>query len=98
MNIIANKKLRKLFQKGYSFIEPIYVNKPRIFQSLKSDVNDYLKNLSTKFSVNLTYFDHWKVTILEKIKDKVFSTKILPKRTELILMSEQANMSTIKNI
>ena len=48
VNIVANKRLRKLFKKGFSFVEPIFRNKSEIFSSLKCDIYNYASKLSAK--------------------------------------------------
>ena len=66
VRLVPNLKLRRLFKKGYTFIEPIYKTKFQIFRCIRSDINSYIKSLSTKFSVNITFFEPWKAIVFEK--------------------------------
>ena len=95
VNIVENRKLRKLFKKGHSYIEPIYKNKWTIFNSIKSDLNAYVKKLTQKFSVNTKYFDGWKVTVLDIIKTKLFNSKIFCKRSQSVFFSEANDLNTL---
>ena len=72
LDIVKNRKLKKLFKKGYKFIEPLYKNKHSIFNSIKKDLVSYIKSLSEKFSVSVEYFDGWLATVLHDIKNEVF--------------------------
>ena len=97
VNVVANKRLRKLFKKGFSFIEPIFKNKSEIFCSLKRDITSYIVGLSNKFSLNLRYFDEWKVSVLAKIKHAVDNVKIYNKKSESILKSECSDLNILKD-
>ena len=46
VDIVKNNKLRKLFKKGYTYIEPVYINKFDILRSVKSDLHRYIKSLA----------------------------------------------------
>ena len=96
VNIVANKRLRKLFKKGFSFVEPIFKNKSEIFSSLKCDIYKYASKLSAKFSINLKYFDEWKLMVLDKIKHAIYNTRIYNKRNLPILKSEINDLNTLK--
>ena len=67
-DVVQNAKLRKLFKKGCTFIEPVYHDKFSIFNSIRSDLNDFVKQLAAKNSIRVTLFDGWKCTVLEKKK------------------------------
>ena len=96
VNIVKNRKLRKLFKKGYSFIEPIYRNKYAIFGSIKSDINVYVKNLASKFSISSELFDGWKAIVLDKLKCRIFNSKISCKRDKSLFVTEEEDMSRLK--
>ena len=96
VSIVKNGKLRKLFKKGYTFIEPVYQSKLAIFGSIKSDINNYVKKLSARCSLSIRLFDGWKVTVLDKLRTKVFNSKIFCKRNQSILVSEAEDLSLLK--
>ena len=95
-DVVQNKKLRKLFKKGYTFIEPVYHNKFSIFNSIRSDINDFVKKLAVRNCISVTLFDGWKYTVLENIKLKLFNSKIYCKRSQSILDSEADDLCKLK--
>ena len=97
LSIIANKKLRKLFSKGYNFIDPIYKNRHKIFDSLKRDVNSYIKKLSLKFSVNTAYFNEWKAALFIKVDNSLKNTRIYCKKTMSVVNSESEDLEVLKD-
>ena len=97
LDIVKNRKLKKLFKKGYKFIEPLYKNKHSIFNSIKKDLVSYIKSLSEKFSVSVEYFDGWLVTVLHDIKNEVFCSKISCKRSQSVFVSESNDVDTLKD-
>ena len=97
VNIVQNRKLRKLFKKGYTFVEPVYRNKFAIYGSIKSDITRYVKNLAVKFSVSTDLFNGWKAIVLDKLKSKIFTSTIYCKRNQSLFTSEAADMALLKN-
>ena len=55
VDIVKNKKLRKLFKKCYTFIEPVYKNNFDIFGSVKSDLHNYIKIRQVNKAIALNY-------------------------------------------
>ena len=96
VNIVMNKALRKTFKKGFGYIEPIYKDKLLIFNSIKSDLKTYVNKLANKHSITHHYFDEWLARIVDKVKSKVFSSKIVCKRNTSVFSTESNDFNTLK--
>ena len=96
VDIVKNNKLRKLFKKGYTYIEPVYINKFDIFRSVKSDLHRYIKSLATKYSVSTKLFDGWRAIVLDTLKPKIFSSKIFCKRNQTVISTEFEDLNVLK--
>ena len=71
LGIINNKRLRKLFSKGPNFREKQTIDWKKTYSSLKKDVNDNVKRWSKKMKIAIDYFNEWKNTVLQKIKQEI---------------------------
>ena len=64
--------------------------------SIKHDLNVYVKGLSEKHSINIKFFTPWKVTMMQNIKENLNGIKIIPKRKSSIFISAKADLNQLK--
>ena len=78
LKIIKNNKLRKLFSKGPKYREPEQIDWGSARETVKTGIEDFIKNLSETKRVAVNYFQNWKFSLLELVDNKIskYSTKI----------------------
>ena len=75
LHIINNKRLRGLFRKGPNYREKETLNWKKAFDSLKEDINSFIKKWSSKICKPKEYFYEWKIRLLELIQTRGKSLK-----------------------
>ena len=75
----------------------MYKNKSEIVSSLLSDIKAYIKQLSSKYSVNREYFVPWLNSVKERICSTVNNTRLHCKRTESIFTKFKDDIDTLKD-
>ena len=76
LRIISNRNLRNLLSKGTKYIEQLYYSKPKILNSVKRDIEDYINKIALKYSLNKKLFDIWKNKVLDNIKEVINNNNI----------------------
>jgi hypothetical protein len=89
LNIIQNKSLRKIFQKGPNYRERNSINFSKARKEIEEGLANYAKKWSNKRGVVPETFNEWKVTVMKKVDRKIKELRKGPlktwRRTSLIL-------------
>ena len=92
LQIIKNNKLRKLFSKGPKYREPAKIDFESARESIKSGIENFIKNLSETKKKGIYLFEHWKFSLLELVDDKIerYSDKIKSKSIKSVFNDPDA--------
>ena len=71
LDIIDNKELRNIFQKGPSYREKKAINWRFTEEALLQDLNAFIKKWSSKNGLSERCFSEWKQQVVDRVKDKV---------------------------
>ena len=92
LQIVKNNKLRKLFSKGPKFREPAKINFVSAKESIKSGIEDFIKNISETKKKGIYIFEHWKYSLLELVDSKIdkYTDKIKSKSIKSVFNDPDA--------
>lgn len=75
VNIITNDELRSLLERGLGYHDQQPPNKDKALGAIKSAVNMYIETVSPKMSLPIASYNGWKITLINKVKDKLHKTQ-----------------------
>ena len=75
VNIISNKELRALVDKGLGYHEQQPPDKSRALSAIVTAIDSYIESVSTKMSLPILAYKAWRVTLVNKVKAKLRSSK-----------------------
>ena len=92
LKIIKNNKLRKLFSKGPKYREPEQIDWGSARETVKTGIEDFIKNLSDTKRVAVNHFQNWKFSLLELVDQKIskYSTKIKSRPVKSVFQDPDA--------
>ena len=94
LNILDDNELIEIFKYGSKFRLIPRLNKAKIKQDIRNDVEDYIYKLSFKLNIHLGNFSEWKAKLLKAILDRIDTTNnTFPCTTNLNIFSDK-----IKNL
>ena len=87
LRIIQNNKLRKLISKGPNYREPRFLNYEKCLTTIKTNLNEFSKQLIHKYKLQKGSLDDWENNIIEILNVKIsqLKTKIKPHQVKPIL-------------
>ena len=75
INIVSNKDLRNILQKGLGYHDQQPCNKTVALKAIRSAIDVYINKISSTVSVPIVGFTAWKVEVMKVVEDKMKNIK-----------------------
>ena len=99
LNIVKNRKLKELLQKGPKYREPENINWENITASLSLSLDDSIKAWGEKEGLAKDYFIPWKANIMEKVREKITHVQTnFVNNTNQKILRDNVVLNELKNL
>ena len=75
VNIVLNKDLRSILHKGLGYHDQQPCNKTLALKAIRTTVDRYINNVSSKLSVPVSGFCAWKIELMKMVEEKMQKIK-----------------------